>query len=372
MTKDQVQEMAYEAWLPEKCGTICMHTGTGKTFVFLKALRDYGHLGRNVFFAEQIDRKRDLEEQIAKFEKLYDCKLPSIEFCTYQSAYKWNDEYISLACFDEVHDQMTAVYHLFHKNNKVDMKMGLTATPSERIKIDLETNKGDLLKKYLPIVFKYDIADAKKDENTRPLKVKVIYFSLEDKRKDISAGSKTKRFYVTEAQQYSYINKKIFFAVNANNKKKLDHCYLERARFLYGLPTRIAIVKKLLSTKPTIVFGNSLDALNSITPNTISSRNTDTENDRIRDDFEKGNIATIGAFKKLEQGANILGADRVILHSYYRSPEKAVQRLGRLRQNGAKLGEVIILVALGTNEEEYIKDWNIPFEIEYETYQKPN
>lgn len=128
----------------------------------------------------------------------------------------------------------------------------------------------------------------------------------------------------------------------------------KRSNILYNLPSKIDIVKILLSKlkNKTIIFSNSLDILLKITSNVISSRNTSEKNEEIRNSFDKGIINTIGSFKKLEQGANLNDLDNVIIMSYYSKSKSLIQRLGRLRNNG-KVGNVFIIVTKDTQEEKW-------------------
>jgi len=57
----------------------------------------------------------------------------------------------------------------------------------------------------------------------------------------------------------------------------------------------------------------------------------------------------------LKQGANLKGADNVIMMSYYSSSIDMIQRIGRLRKNGNKKGNVFIFVTVGTQEEKWFK-----------------
>jgi ERCC4-related helicase len=99
------------------------------------------------------------------------------------------------------------------------------------------------------------------------------------------------------------------------------------------------------------VFGNSLDSLLKITPNTVSSRYSEDQNKAIRANFDSGKINTIGSFKKLLQGANLKELDNCVLMSYYSSEKDIIQRLGRMRKNKDKVGSAFILLTKNTQEE---------------------
>ena len=62
-------------------------------------------------------------------------------------------------------------------------------------------------------------------------------------------------------------------------------------------------------------------------------------------------FSIIASFKKLKQGANLDKIDNCIIHSYYGVEKDIIQRVGRLRQNGDKVGNVFIILTIGTQEE---------------------
>tara|TARA_R110000796_G_scaffold236214_1_gene355481 strand:- start:66061 stop:66600 length:540 start_codon:yes stop_codon:yes gene_type:complete len=128
----------------------------------------------------------------------------------------------------------------------------------------------------------------------------------------------------------------------------------KRATLLYNLESKVEAVKLLISyLKNTIIFGNSLDALSKVTKNVISSRNSSDINDKIRKDFEDGNLNEIASFKVLKQGANIKGLDNVIAMSYYSSEKDLIQRAGRIRKDNKETGGLFIFVTKDTQEEKW-------------------
>lgn len=128
----------------------------------------------------------------------------------------------------------------------------------------------------------------------------------------------------------------------------------KRATLLYNLQSKVDGVNLLIPyLKNTIIFGNSLDALEKVTKNVISSRNSSDINDRLRKQFETGEIDVIGSFKVLKQGANIKGLDNVVAMSYYSSEKDLIQRAGRIRKDNKETGGLFIFVTKGTQEEKW-------------------
>lgn len=386
--KDQIQNTAVEAWINKtnKKGTVQMITGIGKTFMALKALytmpkfTDTLHL----FLAETVERQSDLIKDIVKFNAINNCNVMqdyNLQFQCYQTVYKWQNHKFGLVICDEIHDQLSPEYFKFHLYNNCDAVLGLSALiNSDRSYVikkehDLRShfnkdiiNKHDMLNHIAPICFKYSVNEGQKENTSRKLNIYVIKHTLDSVTKSIKAGNSKSRFYQTELAAYSYANKLFNTAVNIQPQQNEDFYVYEqrknieimkasnkRSKVLYELPSKIDVAKTLLEklNSKTIIFGNSLEQLSKITPNVVSSNNTDEKNEEIRNNFDNNIINTIASFKKLKQGANLDGVDNCIFISYYSSEVDFIQRVGRLRQNKGKVGNVFILVTENTQEEKW-------------------
>ena len=316
----------------------------------------------HVFLAETTERKKDLLNDIKLYDKLFNVDVTNdynLKFYCYQTAYKWKDKEFGLVIGDECHDSLSPKYSQFYFNNKYQAFIGLSATIDRKTKYEENGQiftKGDILDKIAPVVFKYSINEAQKDNVSRKLNIYVINHQLEDVEKTVKAGSLKKSFLQTEKASYDYWDKehkRSWFIEDQELKAlKIRITSHKRSNLLFNLPSKVNIIKQLINTinGKTIIFGNSLDALLKITPNVVSSRNTEDKNNYIRDQFDKNLIQTIGSFKKLRQGANLKDLDNCILHSYYSSEVHAIQQWGRLRQNGDKVGNVFIILTTGTQE----------------------
>ena len=363
--KNKIQKEALNKWLEnEKKGVVILPTGVGKTILALHALytMDKNDL-THVFLAETTERKKDLLSDIKLYNKLFNVDVTNdynLKFYCYQTAYKWKDKEFGLVIGDECHDSLSPKYSQFYFNNKYQAFIGLSATIDRKTKYEENGQiftKGDILDKIAPVVFKYSINEAQKDNVSRKLNIYVINHQLEEVEKTVKAGSLKNSFLQTEKASYDYWDKehkRSWFIEDQELKAlKIRITSHKRSNLLFNLPSKVNIIKQLINTinGKTIIFGNSLDALLKITPNVVSSRNSDDKNNYIRDQFDKNLIQTIGSFKKLRQGANLTELDNCILHSYYSSEVHAIQQWGRLRQNGDKVGNVFIILTTGTQEE---------------------
>jgi superfamily II DNA or RNA helicase len=366
LLKDKIQMEALASWLESNLkGTFNVSTGVGKTFMFLHCLHKMPkNKDVHLFLAEVTDRKKDLWDDIKKYDSIFNTKTLidyNLKFKTYQSAYKLKNYEFGLVGADEIHNSLTPEYSKFYFNNIYKAIVGLSATIDLNTKYEADNNqfitKGELLNKVAPICFKYTITQAKNDGVGRNLKVYVISQELDSVNKTIKAGNHIKSFFQTEKTAYDYWDKehkKSWFIEDPEMKSlKIRITSTKRSNLLFNLPSKINTVKELLSNieGKTIIFGNSLDSLLKITPNVVSSKYSEDENKAIREAFDKNQIQTIGSFKKLRQGANLNGLDNCIIMSYFSSEGHQVQQWGRLRPNDGKIGNVFILLTKNTQEE---------------------
>ena len=363
--KNEIQMKALKAWVAaDKRGTCEIITGLGKTFIALHALYTMPKTNdTHLFLAETVGREADLLKDIIKYDDIFKTNVLKdykLEFHCYQTVYKWKNKTFGLVIADEIHDSLSPAYSKFYTNNTCKAIIGLSATINKTTQYkrsdDSVFTKGDLLKTIAPICFEYGVDQGQEDKTARKLKVYVIHHKLETVKKTVVAGNAKNRFTQTEAAAYEYWDKQHKRSWYIDEKEKRDMririTSTKRSNILYNLDSKVPVVKKLISNlgKKTIVFGNSLDSLHKVTPNVVSSRQSEDKNAALREAFDKGKVQTIGSFKKLKQGANLVGLDNCILMSYYSTDKDFIQRIGRLRQNG-EIGNVFVILTTSTQEE---------------------
>lgn len=365
---------AFEAWrVAGMRNTVVLHTGMGKTFVGLDAAVYVNQLcsgeAKVIFLAETLHREQELLKDIEFYQKCYpEAVIPDIQFACYQSAHKGKDRSYDLGIFDEVHELFTTKYLNTILNNEFGYIIGLTATAgSDRTYVldRIEISKVELMKKYLPICFTYGLIDAVRDGNSRKLNIHVIHHRLDDSEKNIQGGTVKSPFMTTEQKAYKYYDAMFWEGVYTKADYKVKNGMAKRAKLLYSLPSKFTAASHILQNIKgrTLIFANDLEALEELTDNIIRSpkegetkKVRDAENERIREKFESGKSKVLASFKVLQQGANIKGGiDNLLIISYYSDLGKLVQRLGRLRLDGSKEGNVIIFMTIATQEEKWFK-----------------
>jgi superfamily II DNA or RNA helicase len=371
LLKDKIQKESIQAWLKsDKKGTLELITGLGKTFCSLHALYEMPRDDKlHLFLAEAIDRQTDLIRDIVKYNKIFNRDVLNdynLQFQCYQTVWKWKDRDLGLIIADEIHDSLSPAYSQFYFNNNYDAIIGLSATINKKVEyIDKDGKmftKGDLLNKIAPVCFKYTVNQGQLEGTSRKLNIYVINHELDEINKTVKSGSIKKSFYQTEKVAYDYWDKQFKRSLFLQEEESIKDLKIKvasnkRKKILYTLESKIIAIKELLNNinGKSIIFGNDLDSLLKITPNVVSSRNNISTNNLIRNNFDLDKIKVIASFKKLEQGANLSSLDNVILHSYYGVEGKIIQRIGRNRINGDKVGSIFVLVTKDTQEEKW---WN--------------
>ena len=359
-SREQVQKEALASWTKNgRKGTVEIITGLGKTKIAMDAIGTLPKTAKILFLAEVKDREVELRNEMKKWKVNHD-----VDFLCYQSAYKLTNEKYDLVIADEIHDSLTVKYSEFYENNSYKYILGLSATVDRRAWADEENNvrKGDMIKDIAPVVYTYGIDEGQRDGTSRKLNVHVIRHKLDMRNKTVKAGNKKNPFMQTEWSAYQYWSKQMaqaFYMPENIKVFRIRTSSAARAKILYNLESKIKATKKLVKKletkkKRTILFGNSLEALENITPNVVSSNNDDKTNTKIRSDFDNKKISTIGSFKKLKQGANLVDLDTCVIMSYYSKSKDLIQRIGRMRNDGT-LGNVYIFVTMGTQEEKWFE-----------------
>jgi superfamily II DNA or RNA helicase len=357
--KQAVHDAALKAWVDSGFkGTVESITGIGKTKISLDGVKLLDKSSKIIFLAETVDREYDLRLE----QKKWSMTEYEIEFMCYQSAYKLVGQHYDLVIADEIHCGLSLQYSKFFFNNTYDKIMCLSATVDAKAPVDpnSETSitKIEMLNKFAPICYSYTMDDGQTNGTARKLKIYRIRHQLDKVKSNMMAGTKLAQTKMTEYAAYDYYDKKFkqsMFMPDHIRLFAIRNASSGRAKILYDLPSKIVACKKLikgLKKTRTILFGNSLDALIEITPDVISSRNTDKKNELIRQDFDSKKINLIGSFKKLKQGANLTDVKACIIHSYYSKELDVIQRLGRMRQDGT-LGYAFIFVTEDTQEEKW-------------------
>lgn len=163
------------------------------------------------------------------------------------------------------------VQNLFNGKLKTKTILGLTGTMPEH------KEKLDLIKKFRLSILKDISIDQAVDQNVvADYKVKVLEVPLNDKDKNIKAGTKDKLFFTTEKANYEYLSKNIAKMMFVKEKQRLQFAILNRLRFIYKSPTKLETAKKLIQYLKgrKLVFCGGIDHAELLSKHTYHSKTT--------------------------------------------------------------------------------------------------
>ena len=366
VARRKVQQEAIKAWIDNgKRGFIKAITGIGKSWIIYDAISLEPKDSRIILLSETHKRDKQIideaEPYMAHTGNKLDIRKVILE--TYQKAYKMKGERYGLVIADEA-DFIGLKYKEFFQNNSYERILMLSATRSESVKYykdemnpDDFITKGEILDSIAPVVFEYTVKQGLKDNTARDLDVVVLNHFLDNKSWSVKSPFSDKKY--TEQKVYSMLNNRLEYLYGLSPSKQRFFAIRKwqnaRARFLYGLPSKVERTRILLDNLDgrTLVLGNSLDALYSITQNTVSSRNSNELNKQLIADMKAKKIDVLAADKLLTRGMNFPDIDNIIMVSYNAASHALTQRIGRLRLKGDFKGMVYIFRTNDTREEDW-------------------
>jgi len=383
LIKELKQKEAFSAWVKAgKIGTAELATGTGKTFVFFRAVQSMPKGSNILFLAETTVRENTVLKDAIEYKKFYNVdplKGYKFKFACYQTAYKYNinqffknaTEENTLICFDEIHDCLTSAYYKFVQNSNLELnkipRLGLSATIDKKTIYefqDQQKTKFEILNQFCPIIYSYTLQESIDLKATRQVKFFVLKHELDNYKRNVTVGAGKNQFTVTEQTNYGFLDtavKKVMFqkAVTPQDKKNKEFRIIQtatrRARFLYSLPSKIEACEELLRHLKgrTLIFGQDSKTLLRLCPTAIVSENKNYIKDL--EDFKSGKTNLGASNKILKQGENIPNLNNLVLVAYYSKIKDWTQMVGRVLRDNPEVANVIVFVTSATQEEKWFE-----------------
>lgn len=380
--RNKIQEEAYTSWINAgKIGTVEMATGNGKTFVAFKAILSMPKGSNILFLAETTVRENTVLQEANIYKSLFKIdplKGYNFKFACYQASYKYSlRDYFpnanrdnTIIIFDEIHDLLSTERFRFITNSNLYNipipRLGLSATIDKKTEYIIggeQITKHKKLMEFCPVIYTYSLQESIENKTTRDIRFFVLMHGLDNYYRKIKAGSKSNPFFTTELSNYGYLDsefKKVLFtkAITETEKKNKEYRVInaasKRARFLYSLPSKIELCKKLIQSieGKTLIFGQDSQSLLEICPTAIvdsnPNKNLDLQN------FKLGKTRIGASNKILRQGENIPDLRNIVLFAYNSKVKEFIQMIGRLRKDSS-VGNVIIIMTKSTQEESWFR-----------------
>ena len=345
--REQIQQDALNVALNNKRCGLGISMGVGKTLIGLNYIdtlqaKNMGRL-RVLVVAPKLSIFESWKSDAEKFN----INISNLEFTTYLSLYKQNPHVYDIVILDECHSLLTS--SLVFLENYSGRILGLTGTPPRY----LQSEKGQIVHKFCPIMFKYTTDIAVDDDILNDYKI--IVHKLNLSHKDVvEVKMKDKSFYTSEAKNYAYWSQRI---TQAMSKKQEQMGAIMRMKALMGFKTKEKYTKELLSDieDKCIVFCNTQEQADRMCTYSYHSSNPESE-DNLQQ-FKDGNILELSCVLQLSEGVNIPNLKTgIILHSYG-NERKSSQRIGRLlRLNPDETSLIHILCYKNTVDERWVTE----------------
>jgi superfamily II DNA or RNA helicase len=343
--RDDIQKTAEEAiGNLNRCG-IAASMGSGKTLIGLKHMvKNYSEYARFLVVAPKTSILKEWLQQAEQHKLSY--LIPHIHITTYLSLSKQDLDF-DVVYLDECHSLLYS--HESWLDCYKGKILGLTGTPPKY----KASEKGEMVDRYCPIVYKYKTDTAINDKILNDYKIVVHTLPL-NRLKTIEMKTKQgKTWYASEYDTYNYWTNRLDAA---STKKEQQIMRVMRMKALMGFPSKEQFAKKLLdlATDKTILFANTQDQADRLCTHSYHSNNSYSEDNLIK--FKTGEITKLSCVLQLNEGVNIPDLKEGIIMHAYGNERKTSQRLGRLlRLNPNDTSTINVLCYKDTVDETWVE-----------------
>ena len=346
--RNEVQATALaEALKYRRCG-LGISMGVGKTLIGLKYLSHWQELNMNklnvLVVAPKLSIFDSWKDDAAKFDIPQEV-MDKITYTTYLSLNKYNPHSFDIVVLDECHSLLDS--HETFLANYQGRILGLTGTPPRYS----HSEKGRMVTKYCPVLYKYITDDAIDDDILNDYRIIVHKMPL-GSEDVIPVSLKNMNFYTSEKKSYAYWTKRI---MEAQTKKQEQIASVMRMRVMMDFKTKETYAKFLLNEieDKCIVFCNTQAQADRVCKYSVHSENPDAEANLEM--FKQDKIEELSCVLQLNEGVNIPNLRAGIIMHAYGNERKSSQRIGRLlRLNPDDTAIIHILCYKDTVDERWV------------------
>jgi superfamily II DNA or RNA helicase len=359
------QQEALLAWKKSgQKGTVCLPTGSGKTWVALSAIAMVNCSTLIILptialmnqWYEVVSDAFSIEVGIlgGGYHEIRD-----VTVTTYDSAYRNIDRYgdrFGLLIFDEVHHLPAPSYTHIPEMSLAPFRLGLTAT-YER----LDGLHGKLERLIGPLIFEKSIKDLEGNYLADYEIMRIVVELTSAERKHYEANQEIYQNFVrTRGIKFSGPDIRYFLQQTAYDPaaRKALLAQFKSRQIIIGASRKIEILDTLLRlhvADRVLIFTESNELVYQISEEflipALTHHTKTIERKEILDRFRSGIFSVLVTSKVLNEGVDVPNANVAIILSGSGSPIEHVQRLGRiLRKGEGKLALLYELVTRGTRE----------------------
>ncbi|MGC8555955.1 MAG: DEAD/DEAH box helicase [Conexivisphaera sp.] len=358
------QEDALRSWESSSMrGIVVLPTGTGKTFVALKAMAKLGEPTLIVVptLDLQAQWSRRIEEDLGYEPGLLGGGahvLRPVTVATYDSARIHAEELgnrFGLLVFDEVHHLPAQSYRAIAELSAAPHRLGLSATPERE----------DGLHELYPmlvggIVYRAD-ASALAGSEISPFRIQRVYVDLlpeeraryEELEREFSGILRRLGIRLRGTADFRGL---VRLAARSREARTALLDRLEMSRIAMNSEAKIAKLREILAENagaPTIVFTRYNDMAYRVSREflvpVITHETPKDEREELLEGFRTGRYRVLATSTVLDEGVDVPDAALAVVLGGFGTTRQFVQRLGRiLRKREGKVATMIEIVARGT------------------------
>ena len=338
--REQIQKEALDVALKHKRCTLAVSMGVGKTLIGLQYIQ-----ALNAKYVLVVAPKLSIFETWKNDAQKFGINIDEVDYSTYISLNKCNPKEYDLVILDECHNLLyTHESFLSEFDGRI---LGLTGTPPRFH----NSEKGEMVRKYCPVLYKYITDDAIDDSILNDYRIIIHHLPL-SKNKSLKMVTNGKTWYTSEQDSYNYWSKRV---TESSTPKARQISSVLRMKAMMEFNSKEEYTKKLLSTitNKCIVFANTIAQARRLCEFTYDSENPDSESNLYQ--FSEGEIDELACVLQLSEGINIPNLkEGIILHAYG-NERKSSQRIGRLlRLNPNDKSTIHILCYDKTVDEKWV------------------
>mgnify|MGYP001811132520 CR=1 FL=1 len=360
------QTESIESWKnSERCGTIVLPTGAGKTHVATMAIEMCGR--QTLVVVPTLDLMNQWYDLLlSTFNAEIGLigggfyEIGAITVTTYASAFRHQERLgnqFGLIIFDEAHHLPGEGYRYAAEFAVAPFRLGLTATPErtdggenelERLigkfvyRLEAQQLAGEFLADYTIEKIEVDLSDAEREAYQ---KERQIYTDFR-RRKNLPFGQDGWRLF-------------LMHSAKSEDGRRAMKAYRNYKKIALGTQSKLHVLQDLLirhRTDKVLIFTAENEMVYQISNDYLIPAITHETNVKERkfwlDAFNKGDVLALCTSKVLNEGVNIPDASVAIILSGSGSSREHIQRLGRiLRKKGDKQAILYEVVARNTSEE---------------------
>lgn len=344
-SKDDIQKEALDTIRSLKRCSVGISMGVGKTRIgLLHMAENYTPTIKYLVVAPKKSIFTTWKDEALKFNLEY--LLKHITFSTYRSFIKQDLNY-NVVYLDEFHSLKDS--HEPWLSSYQNSILGLSGTPPKFS----SSEKGRLVNKFCPVVYKYFLKLAVDDKILNDYSIVVHMIGLSTV-KNLKVKFGNKEWFTSEYDSYQYWNKRLD---NAVSPKDVNILRIMRMKALQQFPSKEKIALNLLETssEKIILFANTQEQADRMCLHSYHANNKYSEEYLLK--FKQGLIKKLSCVLQLSEGVNIPNLKHGIVMHSYGNERKLQQRLGRLlRLNPDDVATAHILCYKDTVDEQWVKN----------------